>query len=295
MQIETLLAEHNLCGEGPVWDDSEKRLIWNDCSSSLVFDYFPNTGARRVLSERLMAAGIALNVDGRLVFSGATGVHLWRGPNDYITLASEHEGEKLSCNDIIADPFGRLYFATVYWGPEGMQKHGKLYTLDPGGAVRIADEGIELANGLGFSPDGRVLYFADTTVRRIYAYDVDLASGTLSKKRILVQIPRSEGMPDGLTVDADGFVWSAHWYGGEVVRYDPDGKVERRIAMPALQVSSVAFGGDDLTDLYVTSAAESWQSHYAPPGYDFDAANIGGSLFRVRLNIAGRLEHRARM
>jgi D-xylonolactonase len=242
-----------------------------------------------------MAAGIALNGDGRLVLSGSEGIHLWRGPDDYITLVSEHNGEKLFCNDIIADERGRLYFATVYWGPEGMQKYGKLYALDAGGCVQIVDEGIELANGLGFSPDGRMLYFADSAARRIYAFDVDSTNGSITRKRVFVQLARTEGLPDGLTVDAEGFVWSAHWYGGEVVRYDPDGKVERRIALPALQVSSLAFGGDALTDLYVTSAAESWQSDHAPPGYNFNAANVGGSLFRVRLNIAGRLEHRARI
>jgi sugar lactone lactonase YvrE len=241
-----------------------------------------------------MAAGTALNADGRLILSGTEGIHLWRGPSDYTTLVSEHDGERLLCNDIIADERGRLYFATAYWGADGMQKHGKLYILDISGTVQIVDEGIELANGLGFSPDGRILYFADTVARRIYGFDVNSETRSLARKRIFVQLSRSEGLPDGLTVDAGGFVWSAHWYGGEIVRYDPDGKVERRISMPALQVSSVAFGGNDLTDIYVTSAAESWQSDYAPPGYDFDAAHVGGSLFRVRLDISGREEHRTR-
>ena len=159
--------------------------------------------------------------------------------------------------------------------------------------MRVVDEGVEIANGLGLSPDDRTLYFADSARRVIYAYDADPATGDLSRRRVFVQVPRDEGLPDGLTVDREGFVWCAQWYGGQVVRYDPDGKVERRIAMPVRQVSSVIFGGDDLTDLYITTAADPWPSPLAPPGYDFSATNVGGSLYRLRTDIQGRPDHRA--
>jgi D-xylonolactonase len=108
-----------------------------------------------------------------------------------------------------------------------------------------------------------------------------------------VKVPPDEGLPDGLTVDAQGFVWCAQWYGAQVVRYDPEGKVERRIKMPVTQVSSVAFGGDDLTDLYITTAGENWPSAYAPPGYDVNTPDLGGSLYRLRIGIRGKPEHLA--
>jgi sugar lactone lactonase YvrE len=152
-------------------------------------------------------------------------------------------------------------------------------------------EGIELANGLGFSRDNRTLYFTDSAARTIYAYDVRPDSGELSNRRVFARVPGDEGLPDGLTVDDEDHVWSAQWYGAQVVRYDPDGKVERRIPMPVTQVSSVAFGGEDLTDLYITSAADPWPSRLAPPGYDFAAPNVGGSLYRLRGEIRGKLEH----
>jgi D-xylonolactonase len=152
----------------------------------------------------------------------------------------------------------------------------------------VVDEGIEIANGLGFSPDNRTLYFADSARRVIFAYDVDASSGDLSRRRIFVQVPRDEGLPDGLTVDRKGFVWCAQWYGSQVVRYDPEGRVERRIALPVRQVSSVIFGGDDLSDLYVTTAADPWPSPLAPAGYDASAADQGGSLYRIRLDVQGR-------
>ena len=240
-----------------------------------------------------MVSGLALSADGSLIFAGATGLHLRRPSGDVRPVLSRCRGEALFFNDILADPRGRLYAGTIYWGANGMEKPGKLYLVEDGGPVRVVDEGIDLANGLGFSPDDRTLYFADSARRVIYAYDVDPATGDLSRRRVFVQVPRDEGLPDGLTVDREGFVWCAQWYGAQVVRYDPDGKVERRIAMPVRQVSSVIFGGEDLTDLYITTAADSWPSPLAPPGYDFAATNLGGSLYRLRTNVQGRPDHRA--
>jgi D-xylonolactonase len=290
---EVVADDGNLCGEGPIWDSSEKRLLWVDNEACLVFELGPATGGGRVISRGLMVAGIALNRDGRLVFCGATGLHLWGGPADCRTLGGEFAGGPPCFNDLVAGPRGEVYAGTIHWGPEGMERPGRLYRCAADGSWSVEDEGFELANGLGFSPDDRPLYCTDSTARRIYAYDVDAASGRLSGRRVFVSVPLEEGIPDGLTVDRQGFVWSAQWYGGQVVRYDPDGRVERRIGLPMRQVSSVAFGGDDLTDLYVTTAANSWKSPHAPPGYEFDAGNMGGPLYRLRTEIQGRPEHLA--
>jgi len=294
-QIETLAQDNNRCGEAPIWNDRSQRLLWTDISSDLVYDLSPATGAKRTLSRGLNVAGIALTDTDDLVFAGATGLHLWHAQDDYRTIATRCDGETFILNDMIADPHGRVYAGSLYWGAAGMEKLGKLYLFDTNGSVRVVDDGLELANGLGFSPDQRRLYFADSTARRIYVYDVDARTGDLHNRRIFVHVPEHEGIPDGLTVDRDGFIWSAQWYGSQIVRYDPDGHVERRIPMPVQQVSSLTFGGPDWTDLYVTSASESWQSPHAPPGYDFNAANMGGSLYRIRLDIPGRPEHRAHL
>lgn len=290
--LEVVAQDNNRCGESPIWDAERQRLLWTDIESGLVYQLIPATGEKTVISRGLMVAGIALNRTGELVFAGAEGLHLWRGQDDYRTLFSEHQGEALFFNDLIADPRGRIYGGTVYWGPDGMEKPGKLYLFDRE-TVQVVEEGLQLANGLGFSPDNRTLYFADSAARVIYAYDVHPESGALSNRRTFARVHAEEGLPDGLTVDAEGYVWSAQWYGAQVVRYDPDGAVERRIRMPVTQVSSVGFGGEELTDLYITTAGESWPSHTAPPGYDFDAPNIGGSLYRLRTGTQGKPEHLA--
>ena len=291
-KIETVAQDNNKCGEAPIWDAATGRMLWTDNASDVVYQLIAKTGEKKIISRNLMVGGIALNQTGELVFAGAKGLHLWRKQDDYRTVASEHKGEALCFNDIIADAKGRLYAGTLYWGANGMEKLGKLYLFHPDGSAQVVDEGIEISNGLGFSLDNKTLYFTDSAARKIYAYDVEPKSGKLSKKRAFVTVPATEGIPDGLTVDAEGFVWSAQWYGSQVVRYDPDGKVERRIEMPVQQVSSIAFGGGELTDLYITTAGDSWPSPLAPAGYDFSAANIGGSLYRIRLTIQGRPEYR---
>jgi sugar lactone lactonase YvrE len=293
--VEIVADDGNLCGEAPLWDPGRNRLVWLDYEAGLVFQHTPATGDTQVISRDLLVGGIALNQGGRLVFGGATGLHVWSRQSDYRTIASRLHGEPLCVNDILAGPRGQVYAGTFHWGPDGMEKHGCLFRCDPDGSLVIEDEGIELANGLGLGPDDRTLYFTDSTARSIYAYDVDPATGSLSGRRLFVRVPSDEGVPDGLTVDRQGFVWSAQWYGGRVVRYDPDGRIERSIGLPAQQVSSLAFGGHDSTDIYVTTAASSWKSPYAPPGYDFHAPNIGGALYRIRTDIQGRPEYVARL
>jgi D-xylonolactonase len=171
-----------------------------------------------------------------------------------------------------------------------MEKPGHLYLVEPTGTARVVDDGIELANGLALSPDSRTLYFADSAARRIYAYDVDPASGSLSRKRTFATFPVEDGIPDGLTTDTRGFLYCAMWYGSQVLRIDPDGRIEQRIPIPAVQSSSIAFGGDDLTDVYVTTAAEPWPSRLAPAGSDPGKMPMGGPLYRVRVDVPGRAE-----
>ncbi|MDO9464425.1 MAG: SMP-30/gluconolactonase/LRE family protein [bacterium] len=289
--IEIIAEDNNRCGEAPLWDSTNHRLIWVDAEASLVFQYSTSDDKKSIISRDLAVSGIALNRNNSLIVAGA-GLHLWRGQDNYRTIVSQYDGESLFFNDIIADSKGRIYAGTYYWETNGMEKTGKLYLIDIDGSIRVVDDGIKLSNGLGFSPENRTLYYADSAVRRIYAYDVDINTGNLSNKRNFVEVPSDEGIPDGLTVDADGYVWSAQWYGEQVVRYDPDGKAERRIPMPVKQVSSVMFGGLDLTDLYITTAGEYWSSNFTPPGFD-SKVPMGGSLYRIRLDIKGKCEYMA--
>jgi len=199
-------------------------------------------------------------------------------------------------NDCIADPEGRLFSGSCFYD-SGREDYpsGYLFRADLDGSVHIVAEGLRLSNGLGFSPDETTLYLTDSADRTIYAFDYRRSDGTIRKRRVFVKVSPEEGIPDGLTVDAAGFLWSVQWFGGCLVRYDPDGIVERRIQIPASQTTSMAFGGPELTDIFVTSASVPDALPLAPPGYCSGAVYTGGKLFHLNLGLQGGEEYRARI
>jgi D-xylonolactonase len=277
--------------EGPIWDDSRQVLLWTDIMSGSVFEFSPKTDCVKPIISNAYSNAVALNESG-LIIVGQKGVVLF-DEGTLSPLADRIADEPLKCNDAIADAKGRLLFGSLYYNEKEPYVLGKLYSMNPDGKIDILDEGFHHANGIGFSPDNKTLYFTDTAVRRIFAYDYDIVSGLAKNRRVFVQVPDHEGIPDGLTVDAEGFVWSAQWYGGCIVRYDPSGIMERRITLPVLQTASLTFGGTDLTDIYVTSAAHRVRLKIAPAGYDHEAENAGGSVYRLNVGIKGKIEYKA--
>ncbi|OHB42021.1 MAG: hypothetical protein A2Y13_07755 [Planctomycetes bacterium GWC2_45_44] len=291
-KIGIITQDNNSTGESPVWDPIKRRLIWVDIDNALVFQFLPLKKEKTIISHDLSVASVALNQDGRLIFAGNEGLYLWRGEDDYKKIVAEYDDELLCFNDMIAGPNGQIYAGTLYWGNNGMEKTGKLYIIRPDLSISVMEDNINLSNGLGFSCDGSKLYYTDSGRRCIFIYDVDCLTGDLKNRRIFIKIPSDEGIPDGLTVDIEGFIWSALWYGGQVVRYDPDGKVQRRIPVPAKQVSSVMLGGDDMMSLYITSASQYWPSSLVPCKFDL-AAHMGGSLYMARVEVPGKSEYMA--
>jgi len=294
-QLRVVADYGDLCGEGPLWDSRSETLYWTDAVGRKFYRYDWSTQTHRLVKEGFEIYGFALNDPGGFVVTNNAGIWLWDGLEHLELLVAEVDGFKCSSNDCIADPAGRFFAGSHYYDPAKEYPLGHLVRVDPDGRAQIVDEGIHLANGLGFSPDCRKLYFTDSAERRIYFYDYNVDSGEIRNRRVLVQVPAEEGLPDGLTVDTEGFIWSAHWYGGCVVRYDPDGTVERRVAVPAKQTSSLIFGGPDLTDIFITSAARSEVLPIMPPGYDPQSGYAGGKLYHVNLGITGKPEFRARM
>lgn len=295
MDITTLAEYGDLCGEGPIWDVRKDCLYWTDALGDRFYRYDWAAKKPEVVNEGFQIFGCALNADGNFVITNQGGVWLWDGSGSPRQVAGEVEGSKCRLNDCIADPQGRLLTGSVFYDAEKEYPLGKLICIDTDGSASILDEGIHLSNGLGFSPDRKTLYFTDSIARSIFAYDYDEARGTAKNRRVFVQVPDNEGIPDGLTVDANGFVWSAQWYGSCVVRYDPSGKLERRVEIPAKQTSSLAFGGPDLSDVFVTSARKSEPMPLMPPGYDWQAGYFGGALFHFNMKIKGKPEFNTRI
>lgn len=281
-----MVADHgDLCGECPVWDDEAQHLYWIDCVGMKFSRYDWRTSTACIVKAGIEICGFRCNLAGGYVVTNSMGAHLWDGGDRLDRIPNPAPGP---LNDCTADPAGRLITESYFYAPGTDYALGNLILIDNDGSVKILDEGYHLANGLGFSPDGKTLYAADSVARRIYAYQYDVSQAVAWNRRMWVQVPAEEGIPDGLAVDADGFVWSAQWYGASVVRYDPDGKMERRIALPAKQVSSVCFGGPDLTELFITTASKSEPMPVMPPGYDPDSGLMGGALYVLRTEIRGQ-------
>ena len=288
--FEIVSSHPYLLAECPVWYG--ERYLFTDIKSNELYTVEGNEIKK--IAEGLSVAGFAENKNGGLVVGGATGVYFWDEKQGFTLIASEYEGNPLKCNDASTDPCGRFLIGTNYYNrdPEGNFPRGRLYALNKDRSIKVLADGIGLANGIGFSPDKKTLYLTDTYAGEIYAYDYDVQNCTASNKRTAVKVPKEIGIPDGMTVDSEGYIWSAIMFAGLVIRFDPDGKEERRLSLPATQVSSVMFGGKDLNELFVTTAADIARLPIAPSGFDFDHAKSGG-IYKFKLDIKGMPEYKA--
>jgi D-xylonolactonase len=291
-ELKVIADYGDLCGESPVWDPDARSLYWIDNVGLRVYRYDWDLNKHQIVKQDIEINGCALNASGGFTVVNNSGIWLWDGRDTLRLIAAEADGSPCRMNDCIADPQGRLFSGSLFYEPSGKYPLGKLIRIDVDGSAQVVDEGFHISNGLAWSPGERELYFTDSGARCIYAYDYDRDSGNLRNRRVIVKVPAEEGLPDGLAVDAAGFLWSAQWYGSCVVRYDPSGAVERRIHVPAKQVSSIAFGGPDFTDIFITSAARSEPMPVMPPGYDPDSGYFGGRLFHTNLGLRGKPEFR---
>jgi sugar lactone lactonase YvrE len=299
MKIECVLQCTNHLGEGPVWDVEEGRLYWVDGTGRRVgkpsiWRLDPKSGKTENWSIKRDVGALALRKKGGAVLALDDGFHFFdfqSGKLETVSLVdTEHSRTRL--NDGKCDRRGR-FFAGGMDDKEEL-KICALWRLDPDLSVTLVDDGIICSNGPCWSPDDKTFYFADTFQGEIWAYDYDLATGTPANKRLFASFKKDAGVADGSTVDAEGCVWNAQLISGDLVRYAPDGSVERRIGMPVRNITSVVFGGDKLDEIYVTSMAR--VKHPAVHERFAKEAKpqfLAGSLFRITgLGIRGVPEPR---
>ena len=258
-------------GEGPLWHPEEELVYWVDIPNGKLFAYDPATDEYDLAYETNEAplGGYTIEEDGALLLFTHGTVSRWEPGADEADPVAEIEDAETRFNDVIADPEGRVFCGTM----PGEDELGDLYRLDRDGTATLVVEDVDIPNGMGFTEDLETFYFTESEEHVIYAYDYDRETGELSNERTFVETPSGDGVPDGMTVDADDHVWSARWDGGRVVRYEPDGEPIEEIELPARKVSSVTFGGPDYEDLYLTTALTE---------NDRDEEGDGaGALFRV--------------
>lgn len=259
--VEIALKTRAVLGEGPTWDPRTGVLTWVDILACEVHAFTPASGADAVrrLPQHVGAAkpraggGLVLNLrDGIALLDPDVPAASDAGPDDGLRWLVRWPIEGRRGNDAGVDPWGRLWAGTMSYdeAPGG----GGLYRVGPDGTVHTVLEAVTISNGIGWSPDRRRMYYNDSPTQRIDVFDVDPDTGLVSGRRPLAHVER--GFPDGLTVDADGCVWVAVWDGGAVHRYTPDGELDRVVELPVTRPTACAFGGPDLSDLYITTAAK---------------------------------------
>ncbi|MCX5557438.1 SMP-30/gluconolactonase/LRE family protein [Streptomyces sp. NBC_00038] len=245
--VEVAVREYATLGEGPTWDAAAQRLIWVDILGSRIHTYDPVTGRRSVMVTEQHVGAAKPRTDGGLVVNLRDGVGIY----DFTGFRWLHRdvvpGRR--GNDAAVAPDGSLWTGTMRYdeAPGG----GTLSRITPDGTAATVLDDVAVSNGTGWSPDGGLMYYIDSPTRSIDVFDVGTDQLPFNRRQ-LASI--DEGFPDGLTVDADGCVWVALWDGGAVRRYTPDGQLDRVIELPVLRPTACAFGGTDLTDLYITTA-----------------------------------------
>lgn len=236
-------------GEGPTWDAAAGRLIWIDILGSRINTYDPVSGRRTSRTTDQHVGAVKPRAGGGLVLNLRDGVALLDEDGTFRWLRHEPVPGRRA-NDAAVAPDGSLWAGTMRYdeAPGG----GTLSRITGEGTAEVVLDDVAVSNGTGWSPDGRLMYYIDSPTRRVDVFD--FTDGRALNRRPLVEIEEGAGFPDGLTVDADGCVWVALWDGGAVRRYTPDGGLDRVIELPTPRVTACAFGGADLTDLYITTA-----------------------------------------
>lgn len=282
--LEHMLACQCRLGEGPLWSVQEQALYWLDIHQAAVHRLEPKQAQHTQMPAPAAVTALGLCGGGGFVAATLDGFALLDQSIAVRKVLGHPEAAipNNRFNDGAVDPQGRFWAGTMYEGPQTDQPTaGSLYCLTADGQITCMETGLTIANGMGWSPDGRTFYLTDTLRHTIYAYDYVADSGLIRNRRILIHDPDEPGWPDGLAVDSAGFLWSARWGGWTLRRYDPDGHLERKIEVPVECPSSCAFGGPELNELYITSAWTFLDANQRA------AQPFAGDLFRIRLDVPG--------
>lgn len=277
--LEPLANYHCQCGENPLWDDRERVVYWTDIPAGKLFRYHVDDGRHEQFYTGRAVGGFTLQEDGSLLLFSDNCIRLLADGREQ-TVAEGIDDDMTRFNDVIADPAGRVFAGTMGRTKES----GGLYRVDTDGTVTCMFKGTGISNGMGFSPDRKRFYWTCSTTRRIFRFDYDQDSGELTGREVFLALEAEEKTPDGMTVDAEGNVWSARWDGYGIFKYSPAGELIGKIEFPVAKVSSAVFGGDGLDELYVTTA-----------GGAEGADTPDGTLYRVKVDARGLPEFRSRL
>ena len=279
--VELVADAHAIVGEGPVWDPTAGLLVWVDIEGKRIHEFDPATGVDREIEVPECPGAVVRRASGGYMAAVTNGfAAVDRNGAFELVVPVEADLPENRMNDGKCDPQGR------FWAGTTRMTHdlpiGVLHRLDADLSLHPLVGELWVSNGLDWTPDDRYMYFIDSFARSVDVFDYDADTGAIANRRPLIDVPESWGIPDGMTLDAEGYLWVAFWGSSRVRRFDPEGQLDREITLPVTQVTSCAFGGPDLRDLYITSGAR---------GLDAEALERephAGGLFRARPGVQGR-------
>lgn len=285
--MEVALAAAATLGEGPVWDAEAGVLRWVDILAGRVHRFSPASGRDESFAADGPVGAVGLRDDGGLVLARAHGFAVTDAEGGALRPVPGFSIDTAAVrfNDGKVDPWGGFCAGTMHW--QGDQACGALYRLAPDGTVRELVRDVVCSNGLDWTDDHRALYYIDTPTQAVDRFALDPETGEIRGRERALRID-GPGLPDGMTLDAEGCLWVALWGGGEVRRYTAAGRLDRIVVLPVSLVTSVAFGGTQLDELYITTASDelSPQARRAQPH--------AGHLFWCRPGVVGRPSSRFR-
>ena len=286
--IECILPSQAIVGESPVWHPGQQRLYWIDIQGKMVHRFDPRSRNNESFPLPEIVTCIQLRSTGGLVLTLKKQFAFFDPDANHLETISSVEDDlpENRFNDGKCDPQGRFWAGTMdatHWD----QPSGNLYRMKRDLTVTRMQSDVICSNGSGWSPDGRTMYYTESFRYAIFAYDFDPANGTIANRRVFAQLSDADrkagGFPDGMTVDAEGFVWSNQVGLGRIVRYDPQGKIERIVQLSVPRATDCTFGGNDLKTLYITSARETMTAE------QLRQAPLSGSLFAIDADVKGTL------
>lgn len=282
MKAELLIDAKATLGEGPCWDARKNLFYWVDIIEKKVHIYNPATKAAQSISvDHLVGAAVARE-SGGFILATKEGFYALDEKTKKMEFIHDPEDDLTGnrFNDGKCDPAGRFWAGTMHIDEK--EPTGSLYVLHTDLTVKKMLEDITISNGLAWSSDYKTMYYIDSPTKQVAAFDYDLQSGLISNKRTVVTIPEGEGIPDGMTIDAEGNLWVAQWGGYKVSKWNPTtGKRLAEVDIPAKQVTSCVFGGEELNELYITSATTGLDEG------ELSAYPHSGGVFRVKTDVKG--------
>jgi sugar lactone lactonase YvrE len=281
-KVELVLDTQSSLGEGAVWNYRTGELIWVNITDKILNFYNPVMNFNKELFTGEMIGTVVPAESGKVIVALENGFYQIDPATGNKTFIADPEEDKPDnrFNDGKSDPAGRFWAGTMH--KQGKSGEGALYRLDPDGSVHKMVDNVSTSNGIVWSADHSKMYYIDTPTRKVMAWDYDNETGDIRNPRTAIEIPAEMGYPDGMTIDDGGNVWIAMWSGAAVGCWNPEtGELMRTIDVPAKNVTSCAFGDEDLGTLYITTARQGTNED------DLKKYPHAGGLFKVRPGVKG--------